>query len=54
MEKEPKENNNQKEKNEIEKKEEENPGNTNYITIDILKQKNRKINDIFLKFEKKI
>ena len=54
MEKEPKENNNQEEKNEIEKKEEENPGNTNYITIDILKQKNRKINDIFLKFEKKI
>ena len=54
MEKEPKENNNQEEKNEIVKKEEEHPGNTNYITIDILKQKNRKINDVFLKFEKKI
>lgn len=45
MEKEPKENKNQ---------EEEHQENAAYITIDTLKQKNRKINDIFLKFEKKI
>lgn len=54
MEKESKENKNSEEKNDKEKEEEENPENVVYITIDILKQKNRKINDIFLKFEKKI
>jgi len=54
MEKEPKENKNQEEKNDKEQKEEEHQENSAYITIDILNQKNRKINDIFLKFEKKI
>ena len=54
MEKEPTENKNQEEENDNKKKEEEHPQNTTYITIDTLKKKNRKINDIFLKFEKKI
>ena len=54
MEKEPTENKDQEEDNDNKKKEEEHPQNTAYITIDTLKQKNRKINDIFLKFEKKI